>query len=77
MSLPVMAAILNLPLIPMSESVHTSSAVLADLENVGVASEISLLTHVETEILHHFICNSGNGGHLRFTTYPDIGKYLH
>ena len=39
--LPVLAAIFNLPLTPMSESVHNSSAVLAELENVGVASRIS------------------------------------
>ena len=36
------AAIFDLPLTSLSESVHASSAVLADLENVGLAFEISL-----------------------------------
>jgi len=35
---------------PFSESVLASSAALADLENVGVAFEMSLLSSVETEI---------------------------
>ena len=35
--LPVMAAIFHLPLTPTLKSVHTSSAVLTDLENMGVA----------------------------------------
>ena len=35
--LPVQAAILDLPLTPMLKSIHISSAVLAELENVGVA----------------------------------------
>ena len=35
--LPVMAAIFDLPVTPMSESVYTSSAVLTDPGNVGVA----------------------------------------
>ena len=49
--LPVMAAIFDLPLTPMSESVHISSAVMTDLENVGVAFGITLLSCVEAEIL--------------------------
>ena len=59
-----MAAIFDLSLTPMSESVHTSSAMLADLENVGVAFGISLLFRVEADILRYFMCTSGNGGHL-------------
>ena len=53
----------DLPLTPTSESVHTSSAVLADLENVGEAFGMSLLSH-KLEILRYFISTSGNGGHL-------------
>ena len=41
----------GLTLTPMSENIHTSSAVLANLENVGVAFGISLLSCIEAEIL--------------------------
>ena len=41
-----MAAIFDLPLIPMSESAHTRTSELLDPENVGVAFEISLLSCV-------------------------------
>ena len=62
--LPVMAAIFSLPLIPMSESVHTSLVVLLDPDNVGVVFGISLLYCVEVEILRYFINTSSNGGRL-------------
>ena len=39
-----MAAIFDLPVTLMSESVHISAAVLADPENVGVAFGISLFS---------------------------------
>ena len=65
-------AIFDLPLTLMPESVHTSSVVLADLENVGVAFAISLLSCVEAEILRYFISTSSNGGYLWFTTYADV-----
>ena len=76
-ALPVMAAIFDLPLSAMLESVHTDPAVLPDLGNVGVASAISLISFREAELLRYFICNSGNGGHLCFISYPDIGKCPH
>ena len=56
--------IFDLPHTPMAESVLTSSAVLADLKNVGVALGISLLSCIEAEILRYVINTSGNGGHL-------------
>jgi len=58
------AAIFDSPLTPMSETVHTSSAVLMDPEHVGVAFGISLLSSVQAEVLRYFLCTSGNGGHL-------------
>ena len=54
----------DLPLTSMSESVHTSSAVLADLENVGVVFVILLQSYIEDEILRYFLSASGNGTHL-------------
>ena len=45
------------------QSVHTSSAMLADLENVGDDFGISLLSYIEAELLHHFIRTSGNDCH--------------
>ena len=62
--LPVMAAIFDLPLALMSESFHTSSAVLADLANVDVAFGISLLSRIEAQILCIFVCTFGNDCHL-------------
>ena len=48
----------------ISESVHTSSSMLEDLENMGVAMGISLLSSVEAEILRDFVIASGNGDDL-------------
>ena len=72
-ALPVTAAIFDLTLTPLSESVQTSPAVLADPWTVGVASGISLLSFITAEILRYFICTSVNGGHRQFATYPDVG----
>ena len=58
------SAFFDLPLTPTSESVHTSSAVLADLENVDDDFGISLLSYIEVEILRYFISTSGNDGYL-------------
>ena len=46
-----MAAIFDLPFSLMSESVHNISAVLLDLENVGVALGISLQSCLKAEML--------------------------
>ena len=46
-----MAAIFDLPLIPMSDSVHTSFTELQDPENVDAAFGISLLSSIEAETL--------------------------
>ena len=72
-----MAAIFDLPLTLISKSVHTSTTELLDLENVDVALEILLISSIEAEILRYLTCNSGNGSHLRFTTYPDVGECSH
>ena len=72
-----MAAIFDLPLTSISDSVHTSPAELLDPENVGVAFKISLLPSVEAEKLRCFILLPVFGGHLRFATNADIAQYLH
>ena len=59
-----MAAIFDLLVIRMSESVHTISAVLLDPENMGIAFGISSLSGIEAEVLRYFICTSGDGSHL-------------
>ena len=69
-----MTTISDLSVTPMSQSVYISSAVLADLENAGVAFGTSLLSCLEVQILRFTIRTSGNGGHLQFTTYSDVGK---
>ena len=45
-----MAAIFDLSLSVMSESVHICPAVLLDPENVGVTFRISLLSYIDVEI---------------------------
>ena len=55
-----MAAIFNLPLSSMSESVHSSLDVLLDPKNVGVAFGIWLLSCIEAKVLSYFICTFGN-----------------
>ena len=55
---------IDLPLTPMSGSVHTSSTVLANLENVDVAFGISLQFYIQAEIMRYFTGTSVNGGHL-------------
>ena len=48
--LPLMAAIFDLPLTPMSESVHTSTTELLNPENVNVTFEISWIFCIVAEI---------------------------
>ena len=59
-----MAAILDLLVTWMAESVRTSPAALLDLENVGVVLVISSLSSMEAEILRYFNLLPVNGGHL-------------
>ena len=54
-----MAAIFDIPLTLISESVHTSPVVLANLGNVGVVFPISLPSCVWAEISRCFISTSG------------------
>ena len=54
-----MAANFRLPLTPTSGRIHTSFAVLLDLENVGVAFEIPLQSCKEAEIMRFFTTTSG------------------
>ena len=56
-----MAAIFDLPVTQMLQSVHTSYAVLAYRENVGVAFWIMLLSCLEAEIVSYSVCTPGNG----------------
>jgi len=54
-----MAAIFDLSLTPMSDSIHTSPAVLLDPKHVDVAFGILLIALIKAEILHCFIATSG------------------
>ena len=47
--LPAMAVICDLPATQMSESVHTSPAVLLDPENLGIAFGIVLLSCMKAQ----------------------------
>jgi len=61
-----MAAIFNLPLTPMLDSVRTSSTELLDPDNVDVAFGISLLTcHLVYELRYKYFRVYGR--HLGFT----------
>ena len=57
--LPKMAAISDLLLHPMSESIHTIPIVWLDPKNVGLAFGITLLSRIEAEILRQFTSTSG------------------
>jgi hypothetical protein len=46
----LMAAMLDLSVTPMSESIQTNLIVLPNPENVGVAVGISLLSHIQAKI---------------------------
>ena len=59
-----MTAIIDLPFIPITESVHALYAVLPDPENVGEAFETPLLSSIVADILRYFRCTSGNGSHI-------------
>ena len=71
-----MAAMIDLPVTPRSESTNTSPTVLLDPENVRVAVGISLISHIQAEIQDIAFVLPVNGGHLRFTSYADIVKCL-
>ena len=59
-----MAAIFNLPLTPLLNSVHTSPTELLDPENVGVAVGISLLSCIQADIDDIAYVLPVNGGHV-------------
>ena len=71
----LMAAIFDLPVTMTSESLYYSPTVLLDPENLGVIVGISLLSHFEAEIYDIAFVVPVNGGHLLFTSHPDVGKY--
>ena len=67
-----MASIFDLPLTPMSESVHTSTTELLNPGNVNVAFEISWIFCIEAEIWRCFISTSGFGGYLDLRLTPTL-----
>jgi hypothetical protein len=73
----LMAAIFDVQVTPTSESIYSSPTVLVDPENVGVAAEISLLSHTQAEIYDNAYVLPVNGGHLGFTSLLDVGEYSH
>ena len=71
----IMAAILDLPVTPTSESIYNSSTVLLDPENVGVAAGISLLSCIQAEI-YDILCASESANRLKFVALC-INLHLH
>ena len=75
-----MAAIFYYPVALTSDNIHKSPIVFLDPDNVGVAFGISLSSHTEAEIndiAYVLQVLPVNGGHLRLTSHPDVGKYTH
>jgi len=72
-----MAAILDFRLPFTSDSIKTSSIELLNLEIVGVAVEISLLSWMRAEIYVIAYLLPINGRHLWYTTYSDIRQFSH
>ena len=60
----LMAVMFDLPVIPMSESIHTSIVVLLDPKIVGVAVRISLLSYIQAEIYEIAYVLPVNGGNV-------------
>ena len=65
-----MVAILDFRLIQTLDSFLISFFVLPDIENVGIALEISLLSRVKAEIYVILVLLPVDGRHLSFPTYP-------
>ena len=65
-----MAAMFDLPVIRMSESIPPSLIVLLDPKFVGVAVELSLLSYIQAEISDIACVLPVDGGHLGFTSHP-------
>jgi len=69
----LMAAIFDLSLIRTSDSLRSSLVVSPDLENMGIAVGISLLSCIEAEICVISYLLLVNGSHLWFLMDPNIG----
>lgn len=72
--LQLMAAIFDFPFTPLSESVHTSSAIWANLKSVDEAFEISLLSCKKAEKLRYVTCTFGIGGILFDSSLNPMSK---
>ena len=70
------AAIFDLPVTSTSKRIHTSPIVLLDPENVGVGFGISLLSCIQAEIYDIAYVLPVNGGHVWFTSHPDVEEYI-
>jgi hypothetical protein len=70
-----MADILDIPVIPTSNSIRTGlmHVAILDPKNAGVSVRISLPSYIQAEI--YVIVFTVNGGHLRFNSHPNVGEY--
>jgi len=68
-----MAAIFDFSLISTFDSLRSSLVVSPDLENMGIAVEISLLSCIEAEIHVISYLLPVNGSHLKFLFFPNMG----
>ena len=62
--LPLIVASYDLPVNMTSESIDFNTSVLLDLENVGMAVEISLLSYIQTEIYDNVYALPVNDGYV-------------
>jgi len=67
-----MTAIFDLSPIRTSDILRSTSVVLSDLENIGIAVGISLLSCMEAEIYVISYLLPVNGSHFLFLSYPHI-----
>ena len=70
-----MAAIFDSPVTPTSERIYASLTLLLDPEIVGVAVGILLLSCKQASIYVTVCALPVYGGHIRFTSHPDVGEY--
>jgi len=71
------AAIFDFSLTPTHGSVWISPVVLLDIENIGIAVEISLISHLQAQIDVLPYPLPVTGRHLWYITHPDVGEYSH
>ena len=74
MYVPLLAAIFDVPVTPISESIHVSPTMVLDPEKLVVAVGCSVKSYSLRYDDNVYVLPV-NGGRLQFTSHPDVGEY--